>query len=150
MSEHSGFVGGRTGDNLMHQLTVDMANATSPRVLVPLLHLYLDHVFDLVLQKHWDKSPSVINERSSYLQKLQILYARNLISDERYENLKAINNIRNNFAHSFDPNDTTIENQATRLSGHMYTTARPWLDRYSASVIDSMSILAAMIDRDQP
>ncbi len=149
MAEHSGFIGGRVGDNLMVQLTNDIANATSPRVLVPILHLYLDHVFDLVLQRHWDKSPSVINDRSSYLQKLYLLYARNLIPDEKYESLKAINNIRNKFAHSFDPNDQTIERQATKLTGHNYTAQRPWLDRYSASVIDSMSLLTAMIDRDQ-
>jgi len=148
VAEHGGFIVGKIGDNLMEELGKDIANSKSPRVLVPIMHLYLDHVFSLVLKKYWDKSSEIVNERSNYLQKLNLLYARNLINDDQYESLKAINNIRNEFAHSFDPNDNTIQKHASKLSGHNYAEKKYWLERYSASVINSMSLLTAMFDSD--
>ena len=60
MAEHSGFLGGSIGDNMMQELTKDIGHSKSPRILVPLLHLYLERVFELVLEKHWEKSHSVV------------------------------------------------------------------------------------------
>jgi len=147
MAEHSGFLGGSIGDNMMQELTNDIGPSKSPRILVPLLHLYLERVFELVLEKHWEKSHSVVGERSGYLEKVKLLYARNLIDDDRYKSLKAINNIRNAFAHSFNPKDETIEKYAKDLEGHDWVEEKYWLERYLSSCIDSMSVLTSYLDR---
>jgi len=67
---------------IMQEFEKDIRHSKSPRVIVPIVHLYLDHMFDLVLTKHWDKYSKAISERTGYNEKLKILYARNLINDE--------------------------------------------------------------------
>ena len=78
---------------------------------------------------------------------MKLLYARNLIDDDRYKSLKAINNIRNAFAHSFNPKDETIEKYAKDLEGHHWVEEKYWLERYLSSCIDSMSVLTSYLDR---
>jgi len=144
MAFHSGFV--NDGVDIMEQFTKDIGTSKSPRVIVPIVHLYLEHVFDLVLKKHWDKTSNVISERTGYSEKIKILYARNLIDDEHFETLKAINNIRNEFAHSFNPTDSKIENLTLKVKGHAYTTERLWLDRYLNGAMNSTSVLCTLLE----
>ena len=148
MAYHSGFSGGSVGDQLMQDLTKLIGTNNHPRIIVPITHLYLEHVFELVLTKLWTESDVVISERSGYLEKLRLLYARNIIDAERYTTLKTINDIRNEFAHSFDPNDTKIEKLSERLKGHGYTSVRPWLGRYIESCIDNMSVLSELLEKN--
>jgi hypothetical protein len=137
----SGFVSPSTGNTLMLELTKDIANSKSPRVIVPIMHIYLEHVFELLLKKYWNNADKILNGRPSYLQKLQLLYSLNLIDDNQYENLRYINNIRNEFAHSFKPRDNEIMSLCLKLSNHPYRQTRPWLDMYGYSVIGLMSEL---------
>ena len=143
MSRHSIFVG--DGIDIMKKFREDISTSESPRVIVPIIHLYLDHIFDLVLAKQWDKSSKTINERSGYNEKLKILYARNLIDDEHFETLKSINTIRNEFAHSFNPRDSNIEKLTLNVKGHGYDPTIPWLDRYRHGALNSMSVLCNLL-----
>lgn len=137
----TGFSVPSTGNTLMIELTNDIGTSKSPRVLVPLMHIYLEHVFELLLKKHWKKSDKILLGRPSYLQKLQLVYSLNLISDEQYEDLKNINNIRNEFAHSFRPKDQEVLKLGMKLTNHPYTKSRHWLEMYTYSVIGLMSEL---------
>ena len=148
MAYHSGFSGGSIGDQLMGDLANLIGTNRHPRIIVPLTHIYLENIFELVLVKLWMESDVVITERSGYLEKLRLLYARNIIDTERYTTLKTINSIRNEFAHSFDPNDTRIENLSEKLKGHAYTSVKPWLERYIASCLDNMSMLSELLEEN--
>jgi len=148
MAEHSGFSGNSIGDQLMVDLSNLIGTNHHPRIIVPITHLYLEHLFELVLIRTWDESNAILSGRTGYLDKLRLLYARNIIDKERFTTLKTINSIRNVFAHSFDPNDTRIENLSEKLKGHAYTSVRPWLDRYIASCIDNMSVLSELLENE--
>src|SRR2546428_12165314 len=124
----TGFVVPSVGNTLMIELTNDIGTSKSPRVIVPIMHIYLEHVFELLLKKYWTKSDKVLAGRPSYLQKLQLVYSLNLINDDQYEDLKNINNIRNEFTHSFMPKDTEVTKLCMKLTNHPYTKKRPWLE----------------------
>ncbi len=141
----SGFVGGSIGNTLMEEMRKDLATSKSPRVIVPLMHIYLEHVFELLLKNKWDKADKVLQGRPSYLQKLQLVYSLNIIGDVQYEDLKNINNIRNQFAHSFKPDDSEITKLCMKLTNHPFTEKRAWIDMYTASVIGLMSELTKVL-----
>lgn len=144
MSYHSGF--SEKGSEIMDSLQKDIDKTRNPRIIIPITHLYLEHIFDLVLLKKWDKSNVVINERSGYSEKLKLLLARNLITNELYNTLKSINAIRNEFVHSFNPDNKKIEKLAIKIKGHAFTTKRHWIERYIAGSIDSMSTLCGFLE----
>jgi|APSaa5957512493_1039668.scaffolds.fasta_scaffold56360_3 hypothetical protein len=146
MAENAGFSGGSVGDQLMQDLSNLIGTNNHPRIIVPITHLYLEHIFELVLIKTWNDSDAILSGRTGYLDKLRLLYARNIIDKERFTTLKVINSIRNEFAHSFDPNDARIENLSEKLKGHGFTSIRPWLERYIASCIDNMSVLSTILE----
>ena len=140
---NSGFVG--EGIPIMEELQKDLCNTKSLRVIIPITHLYLEHIFDLVLAAQWDKSSMVMSERSGYGEKIKLLYALKLIDDERFETLKTINNIRNEFAHSFNPDDKKIKKLTLKIHGHAWSEKKPWQDRYLDGAIDSMSVLCGFL-----
>lgn len=146
MAYNSGFVG--KGIEIIESLKKDIEQTRNPRILIPITHLYLEHIFDLVLVKCWDDSNITLNERSGYSEKLKLLFARNLINKERYETLKAINVIRNEFAHSFNPDDKKIEKLTLKIHGHPFTTKKHWIERYIAGSIDSMSVLCTLLEEN--
>lgn len=47
----TGFAVPSTGHTLMTELTTDIGSSKSPRVIVPLLHIYLEQVLELLLKK---------------------------------------------------------------------------------------------------
>ena len=145
MSLHSGFVG--KGIDIMDEYAKDIGSSKNPRIVVPITHLYLEHVFDLVLEAQWDKMSNAMSGREGYREKLSIIYALKLIDDDRFETLSTINSIRNQFTHSFKPNDTKIISQVSKIHGHAYAENIPWLARYLAGAIDSMSFLCKLIER---
>jgi len=144
MSYHAGFVG--QGIEIMDLLQKDIDKTRNPRILIPIMHLYLERIFDLVLTKYWDESSNVMGEKSGYSEKLKILFARNLIDKERFETLRAINSIRNEFAHSFTPNNKKIQKLTLKIKGHGFTPKRHWIERYIAGCIDSMSVLCTFLE----
>lgn len=144
MSLHSGFAG--EGVTIMDKFSKDIGNSKSPRVVVPVTHLYLEHIFDLVLKKQWDKSSNAISERSGYNEKLKIIYARDLIDDEHFKTLKIINTIRNEFTHSFNPIDSKIKKLTLGVKGHAYHTQVSWLTRYVSGAMDSISVLCKLLE----
>lgn len=144
MSYHSGFT--EKGSKIMESFQKDIGHTQNPRILIPIMHLYLEHIFDLVLKKCWDESNIIINDRSGYSEKLKLLFTRNLINNERYDTLKAINAIRNEFVHSFNPDDKKIEKLTLNIHGHAFTTKRHWIERLLAGGIDSMSVLCTSLE----
>jgi len=49
MSYHSGFT--EKGSKIMESFQKDIGHTRNPRILIPIMHLYLEHIFDLVLKK---------------------------------------------------------------------------------------------------
>jgi hypothetical protein len=104
----TGFSVPSTGNTLMIELNHDLGTSKSARVIVPIMHIYLEHVLELLLKKYWKNSDKVLQGRPSYLHKLQLVYSLNRITDRQYEDLKNINNVRNEFTHSFKPKDPEV------------------------------------------
>jgi hypothetical protein len=88
----------RKSKALATNLIKDVSSVTEPRLLVLTGHLY----FDYVLEKMLDQEPHNLNkqQRESFHAKLEFLNARSTFNHQTYAGLKAINKLRNSFAHN--------------------------------------------------
>ena len=138
-----GFSSGSTGDKLMEQMQNDIGTNKSPRVIIPIIHLYLDHVLSLLIEKKSEVASELLgdNIRSSFIEKLKILYALNVVNQEEFKELKRINKIRNDFAHSFNPDEDKVKNEAMKLTFHVYNERRSYTEMILYSGIELMSRL---------
>lgn len=66
----------------------------------------------------------VITSGSLLQKKAKILYALLEISQDEFKELKLINRIRNNFAHSFKPDEDDIKDDAMKLKFHVFNEKR--------------------------
>ena len=84
---------GKLGDELILELSSDIGNSQSARVIIPLCHIYLEHLMNLLIEKEYDKSVQFLsNSKNGFYEKLHKLCDLNLLSvDEHYNpNLKLI------------------------------------------------------------
>ncbi len=138
-----GFSADSTGDKLMVQMQNDIGTNKSPRVIIPIIHLYLDHIMSLLLEKKSAVASELLgdNIRSSFIEKLKILYALNVVNQEEFKELKRINKIRNDFAHSFNPDEDRVKNEAMKLTLHVFNERRSYTEMILYSGIELMSRL---------
>jgi len=69
----------------------------SIRERVILSHLFFENMMEEIINNKFPKPEKVLD--NTFSKKLDILYSLDYISNENYQTLKLINNIRNNFAH---------------------------------------------------
>jgi hypothetical protein len=88
----------RKSKALITNLIKDVSSVKEPRLLVITGHLY----FDYILEKMLDKEPHSLNkqQRESFHAKLEFLNTRSKFDHQTYNGLKAINKLRNSFAHN--------------------------------------------------
>jgi len=104
------FSGGSLGDKLATQLGNDIATSQSARVIIPVCHIYLDHMMDLLLKKNLppEDYQKIENDRHfGFWKKLQKLKNMKrlekdkkyypMLSDDEYHDLETINDVRNDF-----------------------------------------------------
>lgn len=82
---------------LITNLLKDISLTSEPRLLVIIGHLYFDYILEKILER--EAIPLSQRKRESFYAKLEIIYKRELLEDSTYESLRAINQLRNRFAH---------------------------------------------------
>ncbi len=143
-----GFSAGSKGDKLMEQLAKDIGNSHSARVIIPVMHNYLEHVLErLILEK--TGSPEIFypkNYSPSFLIKTQILYVLKILDTSQFQELQIINTIRNKFIHQFEPDPQNIRDLGLKLKFHKFNEKRSPIEMVSTSCIELMSQLTEKLE----
>ena len=147
-----GFVGGSEGDILATQMQNDIANSRSPRVIISSMHFYLERVLYRLIQEFVENSSELLerDERGyfpSYWDKTKILHDNNIFDDLIFQELGIINEIRNEFIHTFEPDDEKITELCDFLLFHPYNERRTNIDKASYDALEVMSELCEILDR---
>jgi len=122
------FSGGSLGEKLSTQLGNDIATSKSARVIIPVCHIYLDHMMDLLLKKNLppEDYQKIENDRHfGFWKKLQKLKGMKrlekdkkyypMLSDDEYHDLETINDVRNDFVHKFEPDLKSVTEKISSL-----------------------------------
>lgn len=108
-----GFVGGSEGDLLVTQMGEDIATSRSPRIIISSMHFYIEHVLHRLIQEYFTNSEELLkfDDRgyvAGYWKKTKILHDKQIIDDMIFQELGLINEIRNEFMHSFEADNQEI------------------------------------------
>ena len=76
----------------------DISEIKDLRLLILLSHLYFENFIDEIIRKRLDSSSKILD--FSFIIKLEILHASKIVDDFLYSELRFINNLRNNYAHT--------------------------------------------------
>jgi len=116
-----GFVAGSIRDTLVQELSNDIGNSKSTRVIIPLCHIYLEHMMTLLLEKKYDESDKFLADtNNSFKKKLEKLNELGLLSDDEYNDLDLINQTRNDFVHTFKPDLEVVQERIFQLKHHVF------------------------------
>ena len=147
-----GFVGGSEGDILAEQMSKDIANSRSPRVIIATLHFYIERVLYRLIQESFSNSEELLKvdkngNYPSYWKKLNILYGNNIIDDLHFHELGIINDIRNELIHNFEPDNEKIKELCNFLIYHPYNDRKSNIEKASYDAIEIMSELCEILDK---
>jgi len=122
------FTGGSLGDKLATQLSKDIATSQSSRVIIPVCHIYLEHMMNLLLKKNLstEEYQKIENDRHfGFWKKLDKLNSIKrlekdekyypVLSDDEYHDLEVINDVRNDFVHEFEPDLQSVTEKINSL-----------------------------------
>jgi len=111
------FTGGSLGDTLATQLSKDIATSQSGRVIIPVCHIYLEHMMTLLIQNKITIPENTL-KKSNFSKKIHLLVDRKLLSMDEHHDLEVINDIRNDFVHEFEPemNSVTDKTNSFKLT----------------------------------
>ncbi|MGV1954381.1 hypothetical protein ACQZ5G_10260 [Agrobacterium sp. 22-214-1] len=89
------------GDNPSFDISefIDRISVTEDWGKLIVAHIYLDHIVTEVLNTHLDHPASYFNGHRSFAEKLSLCQALGYFHDEFGNVLRAVNNLRNRFAH---------------------------------------------------
>lgn len=122
-----GYSVGSPGDKIMIELSNDIGNSKSARVIVPVCHIYLEHQMTLILEKELlEDEFKKINEDKffGFKKKLDRLRTMELLSKDEYHDLDLINETRNDFVHEFRPNLEGITERIFKMKFHVFNQNR--------------------------
>ena len=83
------------------------------RYTIVMLHLYLEFWLDKVIEKKCKNSKKILE--FNFFQKLRILNGFGIVSDELFNDIKIINELRNTFAHELDIPENEIDTKLIHL-----------------------------------
>jgi len=130
----------------MDQLSNDIANSKSARVIIPVCHIYLEHMMNLLLEKKYDESKQFLSNRDNgFKKKLDKLNDLELLSGDEYHDLKLINDIRNDFVHTFKPDLKETHQRILKLKFHVFNEKRNPTEVILYDIIQLMSQLEQKI-----
>ena len=126
----------------MGELSNDIATSKSARVIVPVCHIYLEHMLDLLLMKKFSHAKKFLrNTNNGFYEKVNKLKKLKILSDDEYHDLSLINNIRNKFVHNFKPDLKLISTKILRLRLHKFNKKRNPVEVILYDIIQLMSLL---------
>jgi len=115
------------GDNPSFDIStfIDRISVSEDWAKLIVAHIYLDHIITAVLNEHLDHPEAYFNAHRSFAEKLGLCQALGFFRDEFGSVLKAVNALRNKFAHKlvFEVSDDEKRNIFRVL-----TTERPVSD----------------------
>ncbi len=128
----------------MLELSNDIGNSKSARVIIPLCHIYLEHMMNLLIEKKYDESDQFLsNWKNGFYEKLHKLCDLNLLSIDEHYDLEKINTIRNKFVHNFKPDLVPITQQISELRLSIYNkNANP-----VKAILDTIITLVELLER---
>jgi len=144
-----GFVGGSSGDKLMEELSRDIANSKSARVIVPVSHIYLEHQMTLILQQvlQEDEFKKIKEDKHfGFKKKLERVKTMELLSEDEYHDLDLINDTRNDFVHEFKPDLDQITKRIFQMKFHVFNEKRNPVEAILYDMIQLMSNLDQKIE----
>ena len=104
-------------DSLKH----DLATTESPRVIIPVFHIYLEHMLSLIIEKRiHDGKKFLKNSSNGFYEKIKLLKELTILSDDEYHDLNLINQTRNEFTHKFKPDLQALAEKIFKLKFHTY------------------------------
>ncbi len=147
-----GFVGGSEGDLLASQMSNDIATSRSPRIIISSMHFYIEHVLHRLIQEHLPNSEELLkfDEKGyvpGYWKKTKILHENQIIDDLIFQELGIINEIRNEFIHSFEPDNQKIWEFCNFLLFHPFNDRKSNIEKASYDALEIMSHLCEMLDK---
>ena len=110
-------------DSLMDELSNDIATSKSARVIIPVCHIYIEHLMNIIFEKRLDsvEFKKIMEDRYfGFKQKIDKLKEMLELSDDEYHDLDLINEIRNDFSHEFKPDLAVISKKIFNLKFHVY------------------------------
>jgi hypothetical protein len=108
-------------EEFMDSLKHDLATTESPRVIIPVCHIYLEHMLSLIIEKRYSDGKKFLKDpNNGFKKKIDLLKDLTVLSDDEHYDLDLINQIRNNFIHTFKPNLQEIAEKIFKLKFHIY------------------------------
>ena len=147
-----GFVGGSEGNLLASEMAKDIATSKSSRVIISTLHFYIEHVLHRLIQEHFTNSEDLLKSDDrgyvpGYWKKTKILHDNQIIDDMIFQELGLINEIRNEFMHSFEPNNQKILDFCNFLLYHPYNDRKSNVEKSAYDALKIMSQLCKILDK---
>ena len=130
----------------MDELSKDIGNSKSARVIIPVCHIYLEYMMKLLIEKKDKKAQEFLaDRRNGFKKKLEKLNNLDLLSEEEYHDLDLINDIRNDFVHTFKPDLEEISKRILELKFHVFNKKRNPVEVFLYDIIQLMSQLEQKI-----
>ena len=113
-------------ESLIDQLSNDIGNAHSSRVVIPVSHIYLEHMMRLILEKRLGEEELDKLETTSFgfKKKLGKLNEMGELSEDEYYDLNMINWIRNQLVHNFKADLFEVHEKVLSLHFHQFNENR--------------------------
>lgn len=145
-------------DDLISELSSDLATSRSARVIIPCTHIYLEHLMNQILEQNL---PAVEYQRIQtdrhfgFRRKLDRLQGMQreingnsypMLSNDEFNDLDLINEIRNDFVHNLKP-DLEIINQKIfdGLHFHVFNPNRNPVEAILYDMVQLMELLGSKI-----
>ena len=110
-------------ESLVDSLGNDIGTSKSARVIVPVSHIYLEYLMNLLLEKTIEPEEFVNIQNDRYFgfkKKLDRLNKMGKLSADEYHDLDLINDTRNDFMHEFKPDLEIIHKRIMKMKFHIY------------------------------
>jgi len=137
----------KPGDELILELSSDIGNSQSARVIIPVCHIYLEHLMNLLIEKEYDEYVQFLsNWKNGFYEKLHKLCDLNLLSVDEHYDLEKINTIRNKFVHNFKPDLIPITKDISELRLSIYNEKMNPVKATLDTIITLMELLIQKIN----
>jgi|APSaa5957512535_1039671.scaffolds.fasta_scaffold08262_6 hypothetical protein len=131
-------------ESLIDQLSNDIGNAHSARVVIPVSHIYLEFMMRLILEKRLSKEEFENLDKDwnfGFKKKLDKLNSMGEFSDDEYYDLDIINWIRNQLTHNFKADLFDIHDKVLSLHFHKFNKNRNPVEVVLYDVLELMQKL---------
>ena len=134
----------RDTEKLVEELSNDIGTSKSARVIVPVCHIYLEHMMNIILEKNLssDEFQKIKNDENfGFFKKLCKINELGLFTEDEYHDLELINQVRNSLVHEFRPDLEEIIQKIRELRFHQFNENRNHVDVILTDILHLMMFL---------